>query len=89
MLDRISAEEFSGGMRQSPEWEATAAYMIGLKAWLAGDVESAKTWYERSLAIDYPGDHDAPYRPQNWAAEDLEKILATNQASPKGYAPAR
>jgi len=78
MLDRISAEKFSGSMRQSPEWEATAAYMIGLKALLAGDVDSAKTWYERSLAIDYPVDPDTPNHPHKWAAEDLAKLIATN-----------
>ena len=78
MLGRKSEEQFAESMRHKPEWEAAAAYMIGLRAVLTGDKEAAKEWFERSMAIEYPIDSDAPYNLQVWAAEDLKRISATN-----------
>lgn len=78
MLGRMSEEQFAASMRHKPEWEATAAYMIGLRALLADKKEAAKEWFERSLTFEYPVDSDAPYNPQVWAAEDLKRIFATN-----------
>ena len=78
MLGRMSEEQFAAGMRRKPEWEATAAYMIGLRALLGHDKKAAMEWFERSLAYEYPVDSDAPYNPQVWAAEDLKRIIATN-----------
>ena len=75
LLGHITEEEFKKRMDKGNEWEAAAAYVIGLARWNRGDLNGAVAAYNLCLAkINLNGYTPPETLPQKWAWADLKKI---------------
>lgn len=79
MLEILDEKPFRKHMQLSNQWQIAAAYMIGLKNWINGDLAKAEREFQRCLA-----DHREPAAkpetiPQKWAWEDLQRIRSGEQ----------
>lgn len=70
----LTEETFEQQMGNSPNWKASAEYVIGLNHWLQGDAVSAAQAFVRCLQIHAGKNASNPYSPQKWAREDLQRI---------------
>ncbi len=61
-------------MGDSPDWQVSAAYVIGLKRWLNGDAVSAARAFERCLQESGKIRSSNRYSPLKWAREDLQRL---------------
>jgi hypothetical protein len=70
----LSEKDFRLQMGDSPDWQVSAAYVIGLKHWLNGDAASATRAFERCLQASSPSQFSNQYSPPKWAREDLQRL---------------
>ncbi len=70
----LSEQDFRLQMGDSPDWQVSAEYDIGLSRWLNGDAASAARAFERCLQVAAKIQPRRQYSPLNWAREDLERI---------------
>ena len=84
LANEIDKRTFKERMNQSPEWQASAEYIIGLKHWLNSEVLQAEEAFRRCLTY-FPDSRDSAERmPQKWAEwarEDLERIREEDEAN--------
>ncbi len=77
----LTEETFRQQMGDSPDWKASAEYVIGLNHWLHGDASSAARAFERCLQTDTGKKSPDQYSPQKWAREDLLRIQQSQASS--------
>ena len=70
----LSRKEFRLRVGDSPDWKASAEYVIGLNHWLNGDPASAVQAFERCLQVDTERKSHNRCSPKKWAREDIERI---------------
>jgi hypothetical protein len=70
----LAEPEFRRQMADSPIWEVSAEYIIGLKHRLDGNAASAAVAFERCLKIEVDTESRNRYSPQQWAREDLKRL---------------
>jgi tetratricopeptide (TPR) repeat protein len=70
----LSETEFRKQMGDSPAWQVSAEYVIGLNLWLKGDAASAALAFERCLQDGAGINARRQYSPLKWAREDLRRL---------------
>jgi tetratricopeptide (TPR) repeat protein len=75
LLGYITEEEFKKRMARGSEWEAAAAYIIGLARWVRGDLNGAAAAFRVCIGKNNPNGSIPPEKlPQKWAWADLRRI---------------
>jgi tetratricopeptide (TPR) repeat protein len=75
LLGHITEEELKKRMARGNEWNAAAAYVIGLARWLRGDLNGAAEAFKECLGKSNPESSVPPEAlPQKWAWADLKRI---------------
>jgi tetratricopeptide (TPR) repeat protein len=74
LIGKITEPEFEQSMQKDALWQASAAYVIGLKHLLGGDRKSAAAAFERCLALGQDAGDNKGRIPQKWAAGDLQRL---------------
>ena len=78
----IPEEEFKKRMARGADWQAAAAYVVGLAHWWRGDLKNAVTAYKECLAsINTERSIRPAGLPQKWAWDDLQRIQGRGHAT--------
>ena len=84
----ITEEELKKRMSRGMEWEAAAAYVIGLAHWVRGDVNGAAAAFRECLERSHADRSIRPEGlPQKWAWVDLQRIQNRSQEFTEGTSP--